>query len=55
VPAGIEEYQEQHVTFVGIPAKIQIGHHLNTTLKHYHLIIKHKAVTGSKNLGKYEG
>jgi len=53
LPAGIKEYQE-HVRFVGVPAKIQTGHHLNTSLKHYHLIIEYKAVTGSKNPGKYE-
>jgi len=50
VPARIKEYQEKHVRFVGVPAKIQTGHHFNTTLKHYHLIIKYKAVTGSKTL-----
>jgi hypothetical protein len=54
VPAGIEEYQEQHVRFVGVPAKIQTGHHLSTSLKPYHLIIKYKAATGSTNPGKYE-
>jgi hypothetical protein len=54
VPAGIEEYQEQHVRFVGVPDKIQTGHHLSTSLKHYHLIIKYKVVTGSKNPRKYE-
>lgn len=54
MPAGIEEYEEQHVRFVGVPAKIQTGHHLNTSLKHYHLTMKYKAVTGSKNPGKYE-
>jgi len=54
VPGRIKEYQEQHVRFVGVSAKIQTGHHLNTSLKHYHLIIKYKAVTSSKNPGKYE-
>jgi hypothetical protein len=52
VPAGIGEYQEQHVRFVGVPGKIQTGHHLYTSLKYYHLIMKYKAATGSNNPGK---
>jgi hypothetical protein len=53
VSAGIEEYQE-HVWFVGVPAKIQTEHHLNTSLKHFHFITKYNAATGSKNPRKYE-
>jgi hypothetical protein len=54
VPAGIEENQEQHVRFAGVPAKIQTGHHVSTSLKKYHVIIKYNAATGSKYPGKYE-